>query len=80
MFKRAAGLTLIAAAFIAALPYLGYIVAVALMLAAVMVYQRLPFSRHIVLVAAGGALFLYGLFGLLLGIPVPTGLWGSLFS
>src|SRR5688500_10535041 len=38
MFKRAAGLTLIAAAFIAALPYLGYIVAVALMLAAVMVY------------------------------------------
>ena len=80
MFKRAAGLTVIAVAFIAALPFLGYIVAVALMLGAVMLYQGIPFSVRTVLVAAGGALFLYGLFGFLLGIPVPAGLWASLFG
>jgi putative tricarboxylic transport membrane protein len=80
MFKRAAGLTLIAVAFIVMLPFLGYIVSVALMLAAVMLYQGLPFSRRTGLVAAGGALFLYGLFGLLLGIPVPMGFWVALFG
>jgi hypothetical protein len=62
------------------LPFLGYIVSVALMLAAVMLYQGLPFSRRTGLVAAGGALFLYGLFGLLLGIPVPMGFWVALFG
>jgi putative tricarboxylic transport membrane protein len=79
-FKRAAGLTAIAAAFIAMLPLVGYVVAVALMLAAVVLYQGLPFSRRTVLVAGGGALVLYGLFGLLLGIPVPRGPWGLLFD
>jgi putative tricarboxylic transport membrane protein len=78
--RRAAGLTVIAAAFIAMLPLGGYVVAVALLLAAVMLYQGLPFSRRTILVAGGGAIFLYGLFGLLLGIPVPRGLWASLLG
>ena len=79
-FRRAAGLTAIAAAFIVVLPFGGYVVAVALMLAAVMLYQGLPFSRWTVLVAGGGALVLFGLFGLLLGIPMPKGLWASLLG
>jgi putative tricarboxylic transport membrane protein len=74
-FRRAAGLVAIAAAFVALLPILGYVLAVALMLAAVMLYQGLPFARHTLLVAVAGAAFLYGLFGLLLGIPVPRGIW-----
>jgi hypothetical protein len=79
-FKRAAGLALIAAAFIAILPFGGYVVAVALMLAAVMLYQGLPFSGRTTLVAGVGALALFGLFGLLLGIPLPKGPWGALFG
>jgi putative tricarboxylic transport membrane protein len=78
--RRAAGLTAIAAAFIAALPLGGYLVAVALLLAGVMLYQGLALSRRTLLVAGGGALFLYSLFGLLLGIPVPKGLWASLLG
>jgi putative tricarboxylic transport membrane protein len=74
-FRRAAGLVAIAAAFVALLPILGYVLAVALMLAAAMLYQGLPFARHTLLVAVAGAAFLYGLFGLLLGIPVPRGIW-----
>ena len=62
------------------LPFGGYVLAVALMLAAVMLYQGLPFSRWTVLVAGGGALVLFGLFGLLLGIPMPKGLWASLLG
>ena len=80
MFKRAAGLALIAAAFIALLTFLGYILAVALMLCAVMVYQGLPFSRRTALVSGGGALVLFALFGLLLGIPLPTGFLGALLG
>jgi len=32
-------------------------------------------SRYTLLVAVAGAAVLYGLFGLLLGIPVPRGIW-----
>ena len=77
MFRRAAGLAAIAAAVIAVLAFGGYVVSVALLLAAVMLFQGLPFSRRTALVAGGGGLVLYGLFGLLLGIPVPKGLWAS---
>lgn len=80
MFKRAAGLALIAAAFIALLDLLGYILSIALMLGAVMIYQGLALSGRTVLVSAGGALLLFALFGLLLGIPLPAGVLASLFG
>ncbi len=70
---KAAGLILIAAVFLFALRPLGYVPAVALLLAALLAYQGVRLRPLQLLVAIGGALALWALFDLGLGIDLPDG-------
>ena len=74
---RIAGLLLIGVLYIALVPWLGYLVTLAGLLAATTYYQGGGFNRHVALVSGGGALFLWILFVWVLGIPQPSGVWPS---
>lgn len=77
---KAAGVILIAAVFLFALRPLGYVPAVALLLAALLAYQGVRLRPVQLIVAIGGALCLWALFDLGLGIDLPDGtLLPSLF-
>ena len=61
----------------ALLPWLGYAASIAVLLGATAAYQGAGLDRRVVLVAVGGAAFLWALFVWLLGIPQPAGIWSS---
>jgi hypothetical protein len=68
------GLLGIAAAYIVVAPLVGYGVALALMIAAVAMYEGMRPSWRMAVVAAAGALAFWLLFVQLLGVEQPTGL------
>ncbi len=72
---RALGLFSILVAYAAVLPYLGYIVATALLTGAVARYAGASFGRNLLLVAIAGGLTLWLVFDPLLGIALPIGTW-----
>jgi putative tricarboxylic transport membrane protein len=74
---RVAGLLLIGVLYIALVPWLGYVVALAGLLAATTYYQGGRLDRQVALVSGGGALFFWVLFVWVLGIPQPAGVWPS---
>ncbi|MBI2186958.1 MAG: tripartite tricarboxylate transporter TctB family protein [Acidobacteria bacterium] len=76
---RVVGMLAIGAAYIALVPWLGYVVTVAGLLLAVTWYLSGVVTRTIVLVAASGAVVFWLLFVRLLGIPHPPGFWARLF-
>ena len=69
------GTLALGAAYGVLLPWLGYAVSIGVLLAATAAYQGAGLNRRVVLVAAGGAAFLWALFVWLLGIPQPAGVW-----
>ena len=75
---RPVGLLAFGAVYIAIVPWAGYIVSIALLIAATTWYQGGLFNRRIALVAAGGAVLFWLMFVRLLGVPHPPGLWPSL--
>jgi putative tricarboxylic transport membrane protein len=75
---RAAGMLLIGAAYVAILPWAGYIVSIALLIIATGWYQERKYMRWLVPVAIGGAFCFWLIFVQLLEIAEPTGLWPSL--
>jgi hypothetical protein len=78
--KRALGILIIVVAYALLLDVVGYFVSMALMLAATAYYQAY-FYRSVKSVpvmtglALGGALLFWAIFDLLVGIPMPEGLW-----
>ena len=76
---RPLGVVAIGILYIVVVPWLGYIVTLAALIAATTYYQGGGFSRNVVMVAVGGALLFWGLFVALLGIQHPAGVWESLF-
>jgi putative tricarboxylic transport membrane protein len=74
----AGGVVLIAALYIAVIRWLGYLPSTALLLAAMLVYQRVPLNWRIVAVAVGGSMALWLLFDAFLGISLPKGLLSGL--
>jgi putative tricarboxylic transport membrane protein len=76
---RVAGMLAIGAAYIALVPWLGYIVALAGLIFATTWYQSGAATRTTALVAAAGAIVFWLVFVALLGIPQPPGVWGELF-
>jgi hypothetical protein len=76
---RAAGLILIGVAYIAVVPWLGYALSVAALLAATARYQGGELTGRVMLVAVAGAACFWLLFVVLLRIPQPAGVWPSLF-
>ena len=71
------GTLALGAAYGVLLPWLGYAVSIGVLLAATAAYQGAGLNRRVVLVAAGGAAFLWALFVWLLGIPQPAGVWSA---
>ena len=70
-WPRAIGMWLIGAAYIPVAEYLGYWVALALLITVVSLYEGMKFSWRSALVALGGATFFWLLFSVLLGVRVP---------
>jgi hypothetical protein len=74
---RGIGFLLIGVAYIFLLPFVGYIVATAFMIAAVAIYEGAPKTWVIPAAAIGGGIFYWAIFVRLLGVHQPM---GSLFQ
>lgn len=75
---RVAGMLLLGIAYILVLPYFGYLVSVALLIALTTYLQRGPLNLRTAVVAVSGAALFWALFIWLLRIQYPAGLWPSL--
>lgn len=76
--RRAMGMLMIGAAYLAFVPWLGYVLSLAGLIFATIRYQGGAGVRRAATIAVTGALFFWLLFVLLLGIPQPAGFWPSL--
>ena len=74
---RAAGVVAIVIAYLALFHPLGYVLSVALMLAATALFLGARATWRVAMVSAIGALVLWLLFGALLQIPLPAGILAS---
>ena len=74
---RAAGLLILGAVYIAIVSTVGYLLSIAALIAATTWYQGRLFNLRIVLVAVAGAVVLWLLFVVILGVPHPSGSWIS---
>ncbi|MCP4564542.1 MAG: tripartite tricarboxylate transporter TctB family protein [Bosea sp.] len=70
---RALGFLAFGAAYVALVPILGYLPAIALLIGAVALYEGAPRNWRTVAVALGGALVYWAIFVKLLGVRQPTG-------
>ena len=76
---RVAGMIVIGAVYLAVVPWIGYILALAGLIAATTYYQGGGLNGRVALVALSGAVFFWILFVAVLGIPHPPGIWPSLY-
>ena len=76
----AAGLLAFGIAYLFVVEALGYPLSIALLIAGVALYGGAPAGGRLVLIAIGGAIFLYALFAIVLGVSVPEGLLAVLVS
>ena len=76
---RAAGMLVIGGVYLAVVPWLGYVLSLAGLIAATTYYQGGGVSPRVALVSLSGAFFFWVLFVAVLGIPHPPGIWPSLF-
>lgn len=77
---RALGMIVIGAVYVAVVPYLGYVLSIALLLLAVALYNGKRASRGLVLFTILGAVVFYVLFVQILDVPLPAGFWPSLIG
>jgi hypothetical protein len=70
-WPRAIGMWLIGAAYIPVADFLGYWLALLLLILVVAIYEGMKFSWRPLVVAFGGATFFWLLFDVLLGVRVP---------
>ncbi len=75
---RGIGVVALTVAFIAVFPFVGYPIAVAALIFAMAVYFGMPLTWRIPVVAVGGALAMWVLFGVLFGVRLPMGLLAPL--
>jgi hypothetical protein len=75
---RSFGLLAIGVGYVLIVPWAGYIAAIALLIGATAGYQARAWRKTDATVAVAGALFLWVLFVLFLGIRQPGGIWPAL--
>ena len=75
---RVFGMLMNGVIYILVVPWLGYILSIAALIAATVFYQGGALNRRAAAVAIGGAVFLWLLFVRLLHIAHPAGIWPSL--
>ncbi len=76
---RVAGLLGIGAVYVAIVSWLGYTISLAALMIATTYYQGGGITRRSVVIAVSGAVALWLLFVVLLGIPQPSGFWPAFF-
>ena len=76
---RTAGMLIVGALYVALVPWLGYPMSVAGLIASTIALQGGRLDRWSAGIAIGGALLLWLLFVRVLGIPHPAGIWPSMF-
>ena len=76
---RFSGMLTIGVLYVAIVPWLGYLLSVALLIAGTAWYQGGALNRRVIIVSASGALLLWLLFVAFLRIPQPPGAWTSIF-
>ncbi len=74
-FLRAGGTVLIGVGFLLVAPWLGYALAIALLIGAMLLYNRVVLNWKLVLVSVAAGIFFWALFGLVFSIPLPRGVW-----
>ena len=79
-FKRAGGAISIAIAYLILLSVFGYFLSVGLLFATVVIYNGGKFSKKLIIISIGGAIFFWVFFVILLDVPMPNGVWMKLFS
>lgn len=78
---RAVGFLLFGAAYVLLIPYVGYIVGIALLIAAITLYEGAAWRWTVPAAAIGGAVLYWAIFVKLLGVSQPAGtLFQGLFS
>ena len=78
---RAIGLLLFGAAYVVVLPYLGYVVSIALLIGGIALFERAERPWAVPAIAVGGAVVYWAVFVKLLGVNQPVGsLWQGLLS
>jgi putative tricarboxylic transport membrane protein len=70
----AAGFLLLGVAYVLILPYVGYVVGVALLIGAVALYEGAPRRWTVPVAAIGGAVLYWAIFVKLLGVNQPVGI------
>jgi hypothetical protein len=75
---RAAGVLLLGGAYVALLPWLGYIVSLGLLILGVVCYLEGRLNRWALPIAAAGGVVFWVIFVEILQVPQPAGLWPSL--
>jgi hypothetical protein len=76
----AAAIVGLGAFYALAAPWLGYVLALGCLIAATAILFGMRPHPRLALVAAGGAIFFWGLFAKFLGITMPAGLWPRLWG
>ena len=76
----AAGVVGLATLYALAAPWLGYVLALGLLIAATAILFGMRPHPRLGFVAAGGALFFWVLFAKFLGVAMPAGLWPGLWG
>jgi putative tricarboxylic transport membrane protein len=77
---RAAGMVVIGVGYLVALPYLGYMISVALLLLAVALFNGQKRQLGVLAFAALGAVLFYVFFVHILNVPLPAGRLWSLWT
>ena len=72
---QALGLLAILAAYVALVPFAGYIPSTALLIGAVAWFSGAPRNRGLIVVAMAGAVALWLMFDPMLGVSLPAGSW-----
>jgi hypothetical protein len=70
---------LIGVVYVVIVPWLGYLLSIALLIAGTAWYQGGTIHGRVILVSFSGALLLWLLFVVILRIPQPPGAWTSIF-
>lgn len=78
--RRAVGMGLIGVAYVVALPWLGYVLCIAGVIAVAAAYQGGAIGWRLAATSIAGAIFLWLIFVMLLHIGQPAGIWPDLWE
>jgi len=80
VFAYAGGMLGLGAAYLIIVSRAGYLLSIALLLAAALRYQKEPLSKKVLLTALLGGVFFWAFFVFALRTPMPGGVWSALLG